>query len=69
LAELNLPALGVQVTALRRQGIRGRDPADTMRLRADDVLVIFGDPKSLQAAQQWLLEGPDAGAFVTQNRE
>ncbi|MGC8466723.1 MAG: cation:proton antiporter [Acidithiobacillus sp.] len=69
LAELDLPALGVQVTALRRRGIRGRDPASSMRLRAGDVLVIFGDPKSLQAVEQFLLEGPDAGAFATPNND
>jgi len=67
LADLDLPALGVQVAALRRQGIRGRDPANSMRLRAGDVLVIFGDPGSLQAAEQLLLEGPEAGSLVTQD--
>jgi CPA2 family monovalent cation:H+ antiporter-2 len=56
LADLGLPLLGVQVTAVRRRGIRGADPSPEMRLQAGDVVVLRGVPEALDAAERRLLE-------------
>lgn len=57
LAELRLPDAGILVTAIRRQGIVGRQPnADTV-LKQDDVLVLYGTPESLEGAEALLLSG------------
>lgn len=57
LAELRLPDAGILVTAIRRQGIVGRQPnADTV-LKQDDVLVLYGTPESLEGAETLLLSG------------
>ena len=57
LAELRLPDAGILVTAIRRQGIVGRQPnADTV-LKQDDVLVLYGTPESLERAETLLLSG------------
>ncbi|MCY3757168.1 MAG: cation:proton antiporter [Acidobacteria bacterium] len=57
LAELRLPDAGILVTAIRRQGIVGRQPnADTV-LKEDDVLVLCGTPESLEGAETLLLSG------------
>jgi len=57
LAELRLPDAGILVTAIRRQGIVGRQPnADTV-LKQDDVLVLYGTPESLEGAETLLLRG------------
>jgi CPA2 family monovalent cation:H+ antiporter-2 len=55
LAELNLDALSVQVTAVRRHGIRGFDPAPETRLEAGDVIVLLGAPEDLARAEIRLL--------------
>lgn len=57
LAEINLGALSVQVTAVRRHNIRGQDPAPETRLEAGDVLVLLGTPEGLVAAEDRLLRG------------
>lgn len=57
LAQLRLPDAGILVTAIRRQGIVGRQPnADTV-LKQDDVLVLYGTPESLERAETMLLSG------------
>ena len=57
LAVVNLGALAVQVTAVRRHNIRGLDPAPETRLEAGDVLVLLGTPAGLAAAEIRLLQG------------
>jgi monovalent cation:H+ antiporter-2, CPA2 family len=55
--ELQLDNLGVSVSAVRRGGIRGPDPGPETRLRAGDVLVLYGTPEALDDAEKILLEG------------
>jgi CPA2 family monovalent cation:H+ antiporter-2 len=57
LAELDLGALGVEVTAVRRRGIRAEAPGPETRLKAGDVLVLLGRPDALEAADIRLMEG------------
>ncbi len=57
LADLNLEALGVDVSAVRRGGIRGPQPALETRLQVGDVLVLYGTPEALEQAEKVLLEG------------
>lgn len=51
LGQLDLTSLGVEVTALRRRGIRGDEPAADTRLMPDDILVLRGSPEALSDAQ------------------
>lgn len=55
--ELNLAALNVEITALRRRNIRGIKPAPELYLQAGDVLVLLGTPENLAAAEIALLQG------------
>jgi monovalent cation:H+ antiporter-2, CPA2 family len=55
LGELELE--GVVVTALRRDGIVGRQPGPETRLRAGDVVVLYGKPEDLERAEEQLLGG------------
>lgn len=57
LAELELEELGVNVTALRRAGIVGRDPGPETVLQPTDTLVLYGTPEAIQQARSLLLEG------------
>jgi CPA2 family monovalent cation:H+ antiporter-2 len=57
LAELDLPALGVSVTRVRRRGIRVGEPGPETRFEAADVVVVLGEPDSLAAAEIRLLQG------------
>jgi len=57
LAELDLPRLGAEVTAVRRRGIRADEPAPETRLQAGDVLVLLGRPGALEKAETRLLQG------------
>jgi CPA2 family monovalent cation:H+ antiporter-2 len=57
LGELGLESLGVTVSAVRRGGIRGPQPDAQMKLRAADVLVLYGAPEALDNAEKLLLEG------------
>jgi len=56
LEELGLQPLGVEVTAVRRRGIRGADPSPGMRLQVGDVVVLRGVPDALDVAERRLLE-------------
>jgi CPA2 family monovalent cation:H+ antiporter-2 len=47
----------VVVTALRREGIVGRDPEPGTRLREGDVLVLWGTPEDLERGENRLLMG------------
>jgi CPA2 family monovalent cation:H+ antiporter-2 len=57
LASLNLGAMDVQVTAVRRKGSRQVNPEPDMRLQAGDVLVLLGAQPSLARAEIRLLQG------------
>jgi len=52
-------ACGAEVafTAVRRQGITGREPAGDTELREGDVVVIYGTPAALEHAEGVLLAG------------
>lgn len=57
LAEVTARGAEVSFTALRRDGIVGRDPdADTV-VRAGDVVVLYGTPEALEHAEAVLLAG------------
>ena len=56
LGELDLQPLGVEITAVRRRGIRGADPSPEMRLQVGDVVVLRGVPEALEVAERRLLE-------------
>jgi Kef-type K+ transport system membrane component KefB len=45
------------VSAVRRGGIRGPEPAPETRLAAGDVLVLYGAPEALEQAEKILLKG------------
>jgi monovalent cation:H+ antiporter-2, CPA2 family len=53
LGELGLD--GVVITAMVRGGKRTLSPAASLRLKADDTLVLFGAPKDLERAERRLL--------------
>ncbi len=57
LRDLDLDGLGVEVTAIRRHGIRGLRPTPDMALAAMDVIVLLGLPDSLARAETRLLQG------------
>lgn len=57
LAELRLPDAGILITAIRRQGIVGRQPNANTVLKQEDVLVLYGTPESLERAETLLLSG------------
>lgn len=57
LDELGLEDLGVVVTAIRRDGIVGRNPLPETRLKEQDVLILFGRPEDLQHALEILFAG------------
>ncbi len=57
LAELHLEEIGVNVSAVRRGGIRGPEPGPETRLAAGDVVVLYGAPEALDEAEKVLLEG------------
>jgi monovalent cation:H+ antiporter-2, CPA2 family len=57
LERLNLEALGVKVTAVRRKGLRQGNPSPDMRLREGDVVVLLGTQGALARAEIRLLQG------------
>ena len=57
LAELRLDALGCEVSAIRRRGIRAVEPAAETRLEEGDVVVLLGGPEAVDAGEQRLLKG------------
>jgi CPA2 family monovalent cation:H+ antiporter-2 len=54
LEELGLFALGVEVTAIRRHGIRGVEPDPDTMLRTGDIIVLRGLPEALAQAEERL---------------
>jgi CPA2 family monovalent cation:H+ antiporter-2 len=57
LESLNFEAMGVEVTAVRRQGVRETNPSRGMRLRENDIVVLLGNPEALAKAEMRLLQG------------
>ena len=57
LGEVGLDRGRVVVTALRREGIVGREPDPGTRLREGDVLVLWGSPEDLERGERRLLMG------------
>jgi CPA2 family monovalent cation:H+ antiporter-2 len=57
LAELALPDIGVTVSALRRHGLRGLTPDDSVILKAGDVVVLLGSAAAVTQAEKKLLRG------------
>jgi len=65
LAELGLAELDVEVTAIRRHGIRGVEPDPATKLREGDIVVLRGLPEQLAVAEERLSRhrrGASAGA-------
>jgi CPA2 family monovalent cation:H+ antiporter-2 len=56
IGELQLAALGAEITAVRRRGIRGADPSPELVLESGDVVVLRGTPDALELAEARLLE-------------
>ena len=57
LEEVRARGARVAFTAIRRQGITGREPAGDTELREGDVVVIYGIPEALEHAEAVLLAG------------
>ena len=55
--ELGLDRGPVTVSAIRREGITGRDPDPETHLREGDVLVLWGRPEDLERVESRLLMG------------
>jgi len=57
LESLNFAAMDVEVTAVRRQGVRETNPSKGMRLRENDIVVLLGSQEALAKAEIRLLQG------------
>jgi CPA2 family monovalent cation:H+ antiporter-2 len=57
LKEMKLDQLNVEVNAVRRHNVEGSQPAGDMLLHAGDVLVLLGQPVTLEAAEKRLRKG------------
>jgi len=57
LESLNLRAMDLEVTAVRRQGVRETNPSPGMRLQANDIIVLLGTQEALAAGEMRLLQG------------
>ncbi len=57
LESLNLKSMDVEVTAVRRQGVRETNPSEGMRLREGDIVVLLGTQEALAKAEMRLLQG------------
>ncbi|HET7649592.1 MAG TPA: cation:proton antiporter [Gammaproteobacteria bacterium] len=57
IGELNLKDAGVVVTALRREGVVGRQPSPETVLKEGDVVVLWGTPEDLEYSEERLLRG------------
>lgn len=57
IGELELDALSVQVSAVRRRNIKGVSPGPETRVLEGDVLVLLGLPDALVLAESRILEG------------
>jgi CPA2 family monovalent cation:H+ antiporter-2 len=57
LKQMKLDELNVEVNAIRRHNVEGAEPSGDMVLRAGDVLVLLGQPVTLEAAGKRLSKG------------
>jgi CPA2 family monovalent cation:H+ antiporter-2 len=57
LGELKLEELNVEVNGVRRHNMLGNEPSGEMILKAGDVLLLLGQPVTLEAAEKRLKEG------------
>lgn len=57
LVELRLGEVGASVSALRRHGLRGQEPDDSVRLESGDVVVLLGSATAVADAEARLLRG------------
>ena len=57
LESLNFDAMDIEVTAVRRQGVRETNPSKGMRLRENDIVVLLGSQEALAKAEMRLLQG------------
>ncbi len=57
LGEMKLDELNIEVNGVRRHNVLGTQPAEDMLLRAGDVLMLLGQPVTLEAAEKRLREG------------
>jgi len=57
LENVDFAALGVQLSAIRRKGVRQLDPPPDLALAAGDVLILAGTPEALGKAEILLLQG------------
>ncbi|WP_230388964.1 monovalent cation:proton antiporter family protein [Piscirickettsia salmonis] len=55
LKELKLEDFSVTVTSIRRSGIRGAQPEPDTRLKAQDILVLYGTPENIERAEAKLI--------------
>jgi CPA2 family monovalent cation:H+ antiporter-2 len=55
LGSLGLGTTGAEVRAVRRRGIRGDDPSDTLVLEAGDIVVLGGTSEAIGLAEARLL--------------
>ncbi|MCG5077205.1 cation:proton antiporter [Paraburkholderia tagetis] len=62
LADLGLFDIGVEVTAIRRHGIRGVEPDPSTKLREADIVVLRGLPEQLAQAEERLSRHRKASA-------
>jgi CPA2 family monovalent cation:H+ antiporter-2 len=65
IAEMGLDRARVVVTALRREGIVGREPDGDTQLREGDVLILWGTPEDLERGENQLLIGRGAPRTTT----
>ena len=57
IAEINARGAQALVSAVRRDGIVGRDPAADTIFKEGDVVVLYGTPEDLEHAETVLLMG------------
>ncbi len=57
LGELQLTDLGVEITAIRRRGVKSLSPAPDTIIEQGDVMVLFGSDDTIGAAEIRLLQG------------
>ncbi|MCG8432653.1 MAG: cation:proton antiporter [Gammaproteobacteria bacterium] len=55
--DIRLHEAGIVITAIRRDGIVGRQPDSHTKLKEGDTLVIYGTPEDLEHAEAILLNG------------
>jgi CPA2 family monovalent cation:H+ antiporter-2 len=65
IGDMGLDSGRVVVTALRREGIVGREPDRDTRLREGDVLILWGTPEDLERGENRLLIGRAAQHTAT----